>query len=107
MKPGKVFDSFRSVSKKNRELLAKAVTIMLETEDWKVIPIIESSIYVKIVQYKTKMKPVTIIRYYNRALEKLLGETFKLTQLKLKYNFTKAMNPMPQKYERHKKCRWE
>ena len=59
---------------------------MLETGDWGKIPVVDTTIYVRGIHYKTKLPIITIKRYINFAMNKLIGEKYNRIQEQLKRN---------------------
>ena len=63
--------------------LAKLVTYLLESEDWKYIWINEYAEPIRLFLFKTGMAYRTVHKYVKDALQKLLGPVFKSTQQRL------------------------
>ena len=63
--------------------LAKLVTYLLETEDWKTVWLNEFAEPIRLFVYKTGITYRRVMRYINFAMDKLLGEEYILTQRKL------------------------
>jgi hypothetical protein len=75
-----------SIKAEDWSVITKAITIMLETGDWEKIPVVDTTIYVRAVHYKTKLPIITIKRYINFAMNKLIGDEYNRIQDKLKKN---------------------
>lgn len=75
-----------SIKEEDWPVITKAITLMLETGDWKKIPVVDTTIYVRVVHYKTKLPIITIKRYINFAMNKLLGKKYNRIQDSLKKN---------------------
>lgn len=63
--------------------LAKLVTYLLESEDWKTVWLNEYSEPIKLFMYKTGISYRRVMRYVHFAMNKLLGEEYEITQRKL------------------------
>ena len=63
--------------------LAKLVTYLLESEDWKTVWLNEFSEPIKLFMFKTGISYHRIKRYVYSAMNKLLGERYELAQRKL------------------------
>ena len=63
--------------------LAKLVTYLLESEDWKTVWLNEYSEPIKLFMFKTGISYHRIKRYVYSAMNKLLGEQYELAQRKL------------------------
>jgi hypothetical protein len=75
-----------SIKAEDWPVITKAITIMLETGDWEKIPVVDTTIYVRAVHYKTKLPIITIKRYINFAMNKLIGKEYNRIQEQLKKN---------------------
>lgn len=75
-----------SIKEEDWPIITKAITLMLETGDWRKIPVVDTTIYVRAVHYKTKLPIITIKRYINFAMNKLIGDEYNKIQDKLKKN---------------------
>ena len=75
-----------SIKEEDWPIITKAITILLETGDWEKIPIVDTTIYVRAVHYKTKLPIITIKRYINFAMNKLIGKEYNRIQDQLKRN---------------------
>lgn len=75
-----------SIKEEDWPIITKAITLMLETGDWRKIPVVNTTIYVRAIHYKTKLPIFTIKRYINFAMNKLIGKEYNRIQDKLKGN---------------------
>ena len=63
--------------------LAQLVTYLLESEDWKTVWLNEYAEPIKLFMIKTGISYRRVKKYVHKALLKLLGEKYELTQRKL------------------------
>lgn len=71
------------IDEEQNKKLAKLVTYLLETEEWKNVWINEYAEPIRLFLFKTGMAYRTVHNYVKKALQKLLGPVFKATQQRL------------------------
>lgn len=79
----KEFNKELQMTDKEYKKLAKLVTYLLESEDWKTVWLNEYAEPIKLFMYKTGITYRRVMRYIRFAMNKLLGEQYELAQRKL------------------------